>query len=220
MHTPELAPATVTGRRLRTPRQQWALPGGSHDRLVTFLSFALPVAVGILAAFLVMAPLYSSGDVSFVLDKNKVEVAKERLKIQAARYRGQDAKGQPFALDAGSAVQKSSAEPIVQLQQLDAALQLTDGPARLHADTGRYDMDTEQVKIDGPIHVTGPDGYLLDTHDATADLKTRTLQSGGAVTGTARQGRFSANRLSANLDSRTVKLDGNARLRIYPKGPK
>lgn len=218
MRTPELAPATPVGRRLRTARQQWALPGGSHDRLIGLLSFALPVAIGVLAAFLVMAPLYSGGDVSFVLDKNKVEVAKERLKIQAARYRGQDAKGQPFALNAASAVQKTSAEPVVQLNQLDAAIQLADGPARLHADTGRYDMDTEQVHIKGPLRLTGPNDYLLTTSDATADLKARTLKSGGKATGSARQGNFSANRLSADLESQTVRLDGNARLRIYPKG--
>ena len=218
MRTPELAPATAIGMRERTARQQWALPGGNHDRVIRLLSFLLPVLVGVLAAFLVMAPLYSGGDVSFVLDKNKVEVAKERLKIQAARYRGQDAKGQPFALDAASAVQRTSAEPVVQLNQLDAALQLSDGPARLHADRGRYDMDREQLQVVGPIHFTGPDGYRLDTHDATADLKARTLRSGGAVTGAARQGRFSANQLSADLDGRVVRLDGNARLRIYPKG--
>ena len=205
---------------MRSARQQWALPGGRHDRLIGLLSFALPVAIGVLAAFLVMAPLYSGGDVSFVLDKNKVEVAKERLKIQAARYRGQDAKGQPFALDAGSAVQRTSAEPIVELNKLDAAIQLSDGPARLHADTGRYDMDSEQVHIDGALHLTGPNDYLLNTSDATADLKARTLRSGGAATGSSRQGTFAANRLSADLEQRTVRLDGNARLRIYPKGTK
>lgn len=220
MRTPDLAPATPAGRRARSQRERWALPGGSHDRLMKLLSIGLPVGVGVLAAFLVMAPLYSGGDVSFVLDKKKVEVAHERLKIQAAQYRGQDTKGQPFTLDAGSAVQRTSAEPIVELRQLDAKLQLADGPAQLHADTGRYDMDSQQVKVDGPIHFTGPDGYRLDTHDATADLKARTMQSGGAVTGSARQGRFSANHLNADLESRTVKLDGNARLRIFPRATK
>ena len=218
MHTPELAPATAAGRVARTRRQQWALPGGSHDEVVEGLSVLLPVAVGVLAAFLVMAPLYSGGDVSFVLDKNKVEVAKERLKIQAARYRGQDAKGQPFTLDAGSAVQRTSAEPVVELNRLNAEIRLADGPAELRADKGRYDMEAEQVHVDGPITVTGPNGYRLETRDATADLKDRTLSSAGPVTGAARQGRFSANRLSADLESRTVRLQGNARLRIYPKG--
>ena len=99
-------------RRQRSARQVWAAPGSSHDRLVRFLQWALPSSVGVLAAFLVLAPLYAGGDVSFVLDKNKVEVAHERLKIQSAQYRGEDGKGQPFTLSAQSAVQKSSAEPV------------------------------------------------------------------------------------------------------------
>lgn len=203
--------------RARTGRQRWAAPGSSHDRTVALLSFGLPVAVGVLAAFLVMAPIYQSGDVSFVLDKNKVQVARERMRTQAARYRGQDGKGQAFTLDAGSAVQRSSAEPVVQLRMLDARLALAGGPGLLHADTGRYDMRSEQVHVDGPIHFTGPDGYRLDTHDATVDMKTKRLASGGAVTGAARQGIFSADRLHADLDARTVTLDGNARLRILPQ---
>lgn len=217
---PEALPVSAPARRERSARQRWAAPGSSHDRLVATLSFALPVGVGVLAAFLVMAPIYQSGDVSFVLDKNKVEVARERLKIQAAQYRGQDAKGQPFTLDAGSALQRTSAEPVVELNRLDARIQLADGPAQLHADRGRYDMDTEQVRVDGPIQFRAADGYRLDTRDATVDLKARKLASGGAVTGAVRQGTFSANRLRADLAARTVTLDGNARLRIQPRGPR
>ena len=204
--------------RLRTGRQRWAAPGSRHDRKIALLSFGLPVGVGVLAAFLVMAPIYQGGDVSFILDKNKVAVAHERLRIQAAQYRGQDGKGRPFSLDAGAALQRSSAEPVVELQRLDAKLSLVDGPALLHADTGRYDMRSEQVHIDGPIRFTGPDGYRLDTHDATVDLKENRLASGGAVTGAARQGTFSANRMRADLNARTVTLDGNARLRIGGRG--
>jgi lipopolysaccharide export system protein LptC len=202
--------------RGRTPRQVWAAPGSPHDRLVRFLQWALPCAVGVLTAFLVLAPLYASGDVSFVLDKNKVEVAHERLKIQSAQYRGEDGKGQPFILSAQSAVQKSSAEPVVQIGGLAALLQLADGPAQFKAKTGRYDMDTQQVKVDGAIDFTGPNNYDLKTHDATVDLKQRTLASGGAVTGTVPQGSFSADRLHADLDQRNVRLDGHAHLRIIP----
>ena len=197
-------------------RQLRALPGSAHDRLVRTVNWVLPVLIGVLSAFLVMAPLTTGGDVSFVLDKNKVEVAKERLKIQAARYRGADSKGQPFELIAGSAIQKSSAEPIVRLQKLAADIQLGDGPASLVADLGGYNMDTEQVTVDGPISFRAPDGYTLDTRDATVDLKTRQMRSGGAVAGTVRQGTFSADRMDADLDSHTVTLTGNARLHITP----
>lgn len=203
-------------RQERTRRQRRAAPGSGHDRLIATLMVALPIAIGVLAAFLVMAPLFMRGDTSFVLDKNKVDVAQERMRLRAAEYRGQDAKGQPFVLDAGSAVQKSSAEPVVQLQELAAGIRLPDGPARLTAPRGRYDMRSEQVDVLGPIQFRAANGYSLDTTNATVDLKTRRLQSGGAVTGTTSMGNFSGDRLDADLESRTVRLTGNARLRIDP----
>lgn len=206
--------------RARSTRQLWALPGSRHDRVVSVARVTLPMAIGVLAAFLVMAPLTTAGDVSFVLDKNKVEVAQERMRLTAARYRGQDARGQPFTLSAGSAVQKSSAEPIVQLRDLTAGILLSDGPARLAAERGRYDMETERVMVDGPIAFRAAGGYRLDTSDATVDLKARRMRSAGDVTGSVPQGRFRADRLRADLESRTVTLDGNARLRIVPRGPK
>ncbi|MDJ0278423.1 LPS export ABC transporter periplasmic protein LptC [Sphingomonas sp. 2R-10] len=203
-------------RQERTRRQRRAAPGSAHDRLIALLMVALPIAIGVLAAFLVMAPLFMRGDTSFVLDKNKVDVAQERMRLRAAEYRGQDAKGQPFVIDAGSAVQKSSAEPVVHMQQLAAGIRLPDGPARLTAPRGRYDMDTEQVQVLGPIRFRAANGYALDTTNATVDLKTRRLRSGSAVTGTTSMGNFSGDRLDADLEERTVRLTGNARLRIDP----
>lgn len=201
----------------RSRRKHWARPGGSHDHVVRTLLLVLPAGIGVLGAFLVMAPLFMGGDVSFVLDKNKVDVASERLRIQSARYRGADAKGQPFVLTAGSAVQKSSAEPVVQLNNLAAGIRLTDGPAEVRAERGRYDMETERVAIDGPIVFRSSDGYQLDTRDSTMDLKTRKLTGTGQIDGRTPLGTFSGDSMTADLDKRTVRIDGNARLRIDPK---
>jgi lipopolysaccharide export system protein LptC len=201
----------------RSRRKRWAAPGSSHDHIVRTLLIVLPAGIGVLGAFLVMAPLFMGGDVSFVLDKNKVDVASERLRIQSARYRGADAKGQPFVLQAGSAIQKSSVEPIVQLRDLTAGIRLEDGPAEVRAERGRYDMESEKVAIDGPIAVRTSDGYRLDTRDSTMDLKTRQLTGTGNVDGSTPLGTFSGNRMRADLDKRTVRIDGNARLRIEPK---
>ena len=202
---------------VRSRRQARAAPGSAHDRVIRTLQLGLPVAIGVLAAFLVMAPLTMGGDVSFVLDKNKVEVAQERMKIQRAQYRGTDAQGRPFTIRAGSAVQRSSAEPVVRINELAAGIQLQDGPAELRAPGGRYQLDTERIDVDGPIRFRAANGYTLDTSGATVDLKTRRMQSGEGVTGTVPQGRFSGNRMRADLESRTVTLDGNARLRVVPR---
>lgn len=206
--------------RLRSQKRSWAHPGSSHDRVVRTGLWLLPLGIGVLGAFLVMAPLLMGGDVSFVLDKNRVAMATERLRLDAAEYRGADAKNQPFRLRAGSAVQRSSAEPIVQLRDLSAELQLPEGPATLKADRGHYDLNKEQVAVDGPIKFQTSDGYTLNTRDSTVDLKTRQMASGGAVTGTTPLGTFSGNKMTADLEKRTVSLDGNARLRIFPKRAK
>lgn len=203
-------------RRLQLQRRSWAHPGSSHDRVVLYARRSLPFGIAVLGILMLMAPLTLHGDVSFVLDKNKVDVASERLRIEAAEYRGEDSKGRPFSLHAGSAVQRSSAEPIVELNDLAAQIQLSDGPASLAAPRGRYDMDKEQVAIDGPVRFQSQDGYALNTADATVNLRDRTMESTGAVNGSTPMGSFSGDHMTADLESRTVTLEGNARLRIVP----
>jgi lipopolysaccharide export system protein LptC len=195
-------------------RRRWALPGSRHDRVVRFTRIVLPMGIGALIAFLSIAPLTIAGDMSFVLDKNKVEVAKERLRVTEALYRGEDAKGQPFSLRAGSAVQLTSREPIVRLSDLSARLAMKDGPAVLQANQARYDMDREAVAVDGPVTFQSADGYRLVTRDVDVDLKSRKVASRGSVEGRMPIGTFSGGRMAADLNSRVVRLEGGARLRI------
>jgi lipopolysaccharide export system protein LptC len=64
------------------------------------------------------------------------------------------------------------------------------------------------------VRVTGGDGYHLATRDVTVDLKQRQMQSSGPVSGEMRLGQFQAGQLKGDLNSRTVVLDGGARLKI------
>ena len=198
----------------RTMRQLWATSGSSHDRVVKILRFGLPLVIGVVGAVLIFSPFTQRAEVSFLLSKDKVEVAKERMKVTRAEYRGQDTKGQPFALVAGSAVQKSSAEPIVRMEQVSGAINLADGPATIAAAAGPSNMDTEQVAVPGAVRVRSANGYRIDASNVAIDLKSRSLTGSGGVTGTLNIGNFSANALSADLDTRVVRLQGNARLRI------
>lgn len=198
----------------RTMRRLWAASGSSHDRIVRILRYGLPLVIGVVAAVLVFSPFTQRTEISFLLAKDKVQMAQERMKVTRAEYRGQDSKGQPFALLAGSAVQKSSAEPIVRMQQLSGAIRLQDGPATIAAAEGQYNMDTEKVSVPGTVKVRSADGYAIDASNVAIDLKGRSLAGTGGVNGALNIGRFSANQLSADLDSRVVRLSGNAKLRI------
>jgi lipopolysaccharide export system protein LptC len=200
--------------RARNRRQLGAAPGSSHDRLVRTARIVLPLAILLLVALLAAAPLTMGRDISFVLAKDRVEVARERMRVSRATYRGEDGKGQPFQLSAASAVQTTSADPVVRLDTLSARIALDDGPATIDAPKGRYDMSSERVGIDGPVVFRGSDGYRVATRDVAIDLKTRRFASGSAVDGEGPLGTFSANRLSGDLNKRTVILDGRARLHI------
>jgi lipopolysaccharide export system protein LptC len=206
-----MSEAAARGREVR---QQWAVPGSPHDRLIRIAKVALPASVGVLLAFLALAPLDERGDVSFILDKNKVENAPERMRVDVARYVGEDDQGRPFQIAARSAVQRSSDVPVVDISGMLARLILPQGVVTLVANLARYNLDEQQVRVVGPLRVTGPDGYRLDTSDVTVDLKERSVTGSGGVSGEMRLGRFSAGRLRANLGERTVVLDQGARLKI------
>jgi lipopolysaccharide export system protein LptC len=209
-----VGPLSEAARASRRLRQHWAAPGSSHDKVIAVMRVVLPASVGVLAALLAAAPLTSGRDISFVLAKDRVAVAHERLRVTRALYRGQDSKGQPFALSALSAVQATSSNPVLKLDRLAARIGLTGGPGTVVAPTGSYNMTTEKVVLDGPVAMRTADGYALDTQDVDLDLKTRSLTSRTAVTGKLPLGRFSADHMQANLDQRTVLLTGNARLHI------
>ena len=206
-----MSEAAVTGRAIK---RRWAVPGSAHDRLVRWSKIILPCAVGVLIAVLAVAPLDRDEDISFILDKKKVENASERMRVESARYTGTDNQGRQFVMIADSAVQRNSDTPLVELEGLLAQLGLAQGPLRIAANRGQYNIDTQRVAVVGPVQVAGPDGYRLATRDVTVDLKQKRLASAGRVTGQMRLGTFEAGRIRADLGARTVTLDGGARLKI------
>src|SRR4051812_14278001 len=198
----------------RAGKQRWAEPGSGHDRIVRWSKIALPSAVGVLIAVLALAPLDKKGDVSFILDKKKVQSAPERMRVESARYTGTDNKGQQFVMTANRAVQPSSDTPIVEVQGMFARLTQEQGPVLIAADQGRYNLDTQKVAVVGPVRVAGTDGFRLNTSDVTVDLKGRQLASDGPAEGAMRLGQFRADHIRADLGAHTVVLEGGARLKI------
>lgn len=207
---------TEQAAQLRSRRQHHAAPGGSHDRTVRFLARALPMAVGVIAALMVITPFSPRGEISFLLDRNKVAMIEQRLSVENAMYRGQDNGGRPFSLTAGEAVQRSSREGVVRMNDLVARVVLSDGPARLDARAGAYDIEKEEMSIDGPLRLSAADGYRMVANGVSFQLATKRMIGNDGVEGVVPAGNFSADRLEADLEARTVTLIGNARLTMRP----
>ncbi len=231
--------------RQKSKRQKSAAPGGLHDRLVRFLRVALPSVIGAVLALLLFSPFSNTREMSFVLAKNEVDMARERMKVTQALYRGEDSRGRPFALRADSAIQKSSNEPIVKMTGVKGQLQMDDGPAWIQSAHGNYNMDTEIVRMaglsgqmqmsngigkveaaqgvysmnSGIVRSEGPlffsnNGFSITANNVALMMKSKRLESFGAVNGSTRVGTFSAGKLRADLNTRIVRLEGGAQLRI------
>lgn len=207
---------SVAADQQRDARRVFATPGGSHDRLIRTLAVVLPGAIGVLFAFMLLAPLSPRSEISFLLDRKQVALINQRLAVSDARYRGEDNRGRAFALTAGSALQKSSSNPVVEMTKLTARIMLAGGPAALSAREADYDLSREVVSVHGPVGVVSADGYRLLTRDLDIDLKAQRLASRGQIEGSVPAGTFRADRLLADLNARTVTLDGNARLTMRP----
>jgi lipopolysaccharide export system protein LptC len=195
-------------------KRHWAEPGSRHDRLVRYAKRGLPLIAAGFLLVLAIAPFDSQDDVSFILDKKEVDKATERMRIESARYSGEDNRGNKFDITAQRAIQRSSDQPIVNIEGMMARLGLAQGPLVIAANHGRYDLDTHLIDIVGPVRVVGPEGYRLETRDVRVDLKDRTMVSQGPASGELRLGRFEAGHLSADLGERKVMLGGGARLKI------
>ena len=207
---------TVLADQIRSKRRSFANPGGSHDRLVRTLAVALPAGIGVLAAIMVFSPLSPRGEVSFLLDRNKVAMVDDRLRVDRAMYRGADNLGRPFSITAGSAVQHTAENPVVTMRELVARILLTQGPAVLSANSGAYDMDAQKMRIFGPVMFATADGYRMTAQDVDIDVLNQRMASRGRVSGEVPAGTFTADRIVSDLDARTVTLDGHARLRMTP----
>lgn len=207
---------TARADLIRNRRRTFAMPGGLHDRLIGFLAKALPAAIGVIAAVMILSPLGPRGEVSFLLDRNKVAVTTERMAVDKAMYRGEDEQGRPFLVTAGSAVQSSATRPLVEMNNLMARMQLDDGLAELWAPAGNYNFRDEEVLIEGLVNFRAADGYRMVMENVQIDLNTKRAVGSGGVEGALPSGTFRADSISANLDDRTVVLEGNARFRMTP----
>ena len=207
---------TAQADQIRDRRRAFALPGSALDRTVRWLALGLPALVGMIVALMVVTPLGPRGEVSFLLDRNKVATAPNRLFVNNAVYRGEDDQGRPFSLTAGAAVQHSASVPEVEMRNLLGRITLNEGPAQISADSGRYNYNTDQVAIDSEVNFVAADGYRITARGVSIDLAKKTMVGSGGVSGAVPAGTFSADSIEADLATRIVALQGHARLHMVP----
>ena len=88
--------------------------------------------------------------------------------------------------------------------------------AFITAELGSYNYNTQQVAVDSEVKVVAADGYRMNTRGVSVDLDKKTMVGSGGVEGATPAGTFSADSMQADLNARTVALQGRARLHMIP----
>ncbi len=195
-------------------RQRGPRIGGLYDRYIRLMKDVLPIGALLLLLALLVLPFMQDREFSFILDKRKVAAAGERLRMEAPLYRGTDSQGRAFVLQAARAVQKSSKDPTLVLEKLEATLQMKDGNAQLTAETGSFDLKKERLTVSGIITLRRTDGYRFAAQDVIVDLNSRTAWSSKGIEGDGPFGHFRAGGFKLNLDETSLVFDNRASLRI------
>lgn len=210
------AGAGTSEARAARSRVRAALPGSSWDRIVALAKVGLPAAAVALLATIVVWPLTSAREFSFLLAKDKVAMSKERLRTDTAVYRGETAAGDPFVIHAAGAVQRSSAVPVIELMALTADVRLADGPARVTAPGGRYEIDHDLLVVRGPVVMHSANGYSANADAVRVSLLDHTVATDRPVSGTVPLGTYRAGAMRADIDGKRIHLSGGTHLRITP----
>ena len=198
-------------------KRHWAEPGSRHDAVVRAIKFGLPVIiVGCWSSCLPIAPFDQRGDVSFILDKNEVdEGARSGCGSNRRAISARTTRARSFEIVADRAVQQSSNVPVVMIEGMRARLNLARGPLNIAALKGRYDLERRA----GDGRRAGPRRWArrLPARDPRRAGRPRQADDAVAAARSAGRCRLASSRpgrLSADLDERTVRLEGGVRLKI------
>lgn len=195
-----------------------APPGGGYDRFVKAMRIVLPLATGFIALVSIAWPLLQSHEGSFLLDRDKVNLSSERLRMENPRYFGDDNAGRKFEVEAASAIQYAGETEKVSLAAIKARITLSDG-TNLHAaaPAGTYYESARKLALEQQVGIRSSNGYDIDATDALLDLASHRVTSAAPVKGVGPLGAFTAGGFDADVDQDTVVFNRGVVMHIVPK---
>ena len=141
---------------------------------------------------------------------------KNDLTMVKPRLAGADAKGNPFVITADSAVQDAHDAKKASLTDLEADLAMDrQNWLNARARTGKVDMNSGQLELDGGIDVFTSTGYELHSKSASANLKQSVIHGHDPVTGQGPNGTLRADEFHADRATDILTLTGHVQMSLY-----
>lgn len=192
-----------------------------HSRLVRALRVALPAAVALVAAAVVLVtyfnPLRMLGKLP--VDVGNLVVAGTRITMEQPRLSGFTRDARAYELSAEAAAQDMTKPDLIELKKIQARVELQDkSTVEMSALSGVYDSKAEVLKLDQDILLRSSAGYEGRLSEATIDIRKGNVVSQHPVELKLLQGTLDARRLEIRDSGDLIRFDGGVRLVVMLNG--
>ncbi|MFN3891197.1 MAG: lipopolysaccharide-assembly, LptC-related protein [Beijerinckiaceae bacterium] len=222
---------TDTAVRLDRPRRgpplanraQAFRDAARHTRRVKFLRLAIVLGsiglVGGVAGWSLFAP---TGKLPGGVTINNATLDGTRVMMDLPKLNGFRRDGRPYEVRARTGVQDIRTPKIIELTEIDATLQTSDGASvRVLAPKGVFDSGTDHMRLDAAsaedgIRITSTSGYDAVMRTADMDFKKGGLVSRDPVVLTLTNGSVKADGLEIVGHGQVVTFTGNVKSIIAP----
>ncbi|BAR98414.1 hypothetical protein BV133_821 [Blastochloris viridis] len=186
-----------------------------HSRRVRFLRVAVPM-VAIIA---ILAPLLFSAIRSISLtvplgDFGRLVLTGNKLTMEAPRLAGFTKENRAYEVTAKRAQQDITHPYVVDLDEIQARIELTEGRIDMTAEHGQLDAKTELLTLSRGIFIRSSQGYEGHLTEAHVDVKAGTVVSPRPVDLKFLQGDLRADTMKLFNKDQMVRFDGNVVLNV------
>jgi lipopolysaccharide export system protein LptC len=163
----------------------------TYSRFVRFLRLALPLSAAGLMALVILWPLIERPeDVDCPESECGERAMQETVNI---RYFGLDRRQQPFTITASKATQSVDDKGVTYFTDPVADILLKDGSwVALNAKGGSYNEGSQELLLQGEVHIFHDDGYEFRTEKAFVNIDEKTSWGSEPVEGQGPAGLITA----------------------------
>ena len=171
-----------------------------------FTAFAALGFVGLVTIFIIEAGIFSA-DIPTAGNLPKAEDVETPAQISMgrSRYEGADKQGQPYWVEAESALQDEKNSHLVRLQQVTAEMRRTSGEViTVDANVADYENKARFIDLSGDVRIASPGSYDARMQKARVTLADKMLLSEVPVAVTFASGQIDANGMKITDDGERI----------------
>jgi lipopolysaccharide export system protein LptC len=192
-----------------------------HSRMVRILRYAVPASM-VAIAFIVLAASFLNRFrlvPAFPIDPGKISLSGTKINMELPRFNGFTTDSRPYQLIARVAVQDVTKPDILELEEIEAQIDLKDGQhVNVRSINGIYDTRREVLQLSNHIVVNSSSGYEGHLSEATISVATGDVVSESPVEmKLPNDGLLNANRLESGQNGDLIVFGGGVEVTLNPE---